>query len=324
VPTAVVYSEYGGPEVLRLTEVGQRAPGPGQVGVSVRAAGVNPVDCKHRGGTGFAEAGVPLDGPRRLGVDLAGVVAAVGPDVTGFAVGDEVFGRAADGAYAEYALCAADDLVAKPAELPFEVAAGLAVTVETAVRTLRHLGVTGPAAIGRTVLVHGASGGVGALATQLAVLRGARVIGTASPANHDLVRSCGAEPVAHGDGWADRVRALAPDGVDAVLDTPGKGVLAASSALAGGPGRVVTIADPEAGRLGVHYSRGMAGRLGMAEVFAEVLPLIVSGRLRVHIGAQYPLSDVVAAHRLSESGHPGGRIVLLVGQWSPAGRRQKR
>ncbi len=323
-PTAVVYSEYGGPEVLRLAEIGQAMPGPGQVGVAVRAAGVNPVDCKQRRGSGFTGADQPFDQPRRLGIDLAGVVAAVGAEVSEFAVGDEVFGRAVDGAYAEYALCAADDLVAKPAELPWEVAASLAVTVETAVRTLRLLGITGPDAVGRTVVVHGASGGVGAVAAQLAVLGRARVIGTAGPGNQDLVRSFGAEPVVYGDGWAARVRALAPDGVDAVLDAPGRGVLADSVALAGDPARVVTIADPDAERLDVHYSRGMVRRLGMREVFAEVLPLIVSGRLRVVIGAQYPLSDVAAAHRLSEGGHPGGRIVLLVGQWSPAGRRQKR
>jgi NADPH:quinone reductase-like Zn-dependent oxidoreductase len=318
VPTAVVYHEHGGPEVLTLAEVGVPVPGPGQVLVAVRAAGVNPVDWKDRAG---GLDGVPMTRPRGLGVDLAGVVEATGPGVTAFGPGDDVFGRASDGAYAEYALCAVDDLVAKPATLPWDVAASLAVTTETAVRTLRLLGITGQAAEGRGVLVHGASGGVGAMATQLACLRGARVIGTAGPRNHDLVRSFGAHPVQYGDGWADRVRAVAPHGVDAVLDAPGRGVLRESIALAGHPDRVVTIADRGAEHMGVRYSRGKVARLGMAEVFDEVLPHIVSGRLRVVIGARYPLTDVVAAHRLSQGGHPGGRIVLLVGRCCPARRR---
>jgi acetyl esterase len=321
VPTAVVYREYGGPEVLALVEVGLPVPESGQVLVAVRAAGVNPVDWKDRAGGLGAE---PPAGPRGLGVDLAGVVEATGPGVTAFAVGDEVFGRAIAGAYAEYGLCAVDDLVAKPAALSWEVAASLAVSVETAVRTLRLLGITAEDAVGRTLLVHGASGGVGSVATQLAVLRGARVIGTAGPANQDLVRSFGAHPVEYGDGWAARVRAVAPAGVDAVLDAPGRDVLRESIALAGHPDRVVTIADRGAEQLGVRYSRGKVARLAMAEVFDEVLPLLISGRLRVVIGARYPLNDVVAAHQLSEGGHPGGRIVLLVGQRSPMGRRQKR
>lgn len=316
---AIVFSEYGGPEVLRLDEVGLAAPGPRQVRLAVRAAGVNPVDWKQRRGAGFAEAGAPLSGPRRLGTDVAGVVDAVGAGVTEFAVGDEVFGRAADGAYAEYALCDAEDLVVKPPELPWRTAAALAISVETAVRILGEVGITEGSAPGKTVLVHGASGGVGAMAAQLAVLWGARVIGTAGPAHHELVRSFGAEPAGYGDGWVDRVKALAPQGVDAVLDAPGRGVLAGSVALAGDPARVVTIADPTAAEHGVAYSRGMVHRLGIREVFGQVLPLLTTGRLRVVIGAEFPLHEAAAAHRLSESGHPGGRIVLLVDQPTPPG-----
>lgn len=295
--TAVVYGEHGGPQVLRPTRVERPVPGPGQVSVAVRAAGGNPIDCEHRSGFGAI---APPDRPMRLGVHVAGVIDAVGPDGTGRAVGDEVFGRATDGAYAEYALCAADDLVAKPAEPPWDVAAGLEITVETAVRTLRRLGVTDT----DTVLVHDASGGVGAMATQLAAPRGARVIGTAGRANQELVRSFGAEPVEYGDGWPDRVPAVAPDGVDAVLDVPGRGVLPDSIAPAGGPDRVVTIADPAAERFGVHHSRGLVTRLGLAEVCGEVLPLIIAGRLRVVIGGRYPLDEVVAAHRLGEAAVP--------------------
>jgi NADPH:quinone reductase-like Zn-dependent oxidoreductase len=319
VPKAIVFSEYGGPEVLRLDEVGLAAPGPRQVRLAVRAAGVNPVDWKHRRGKGYAEAGAPLTGPRRLGADVAGVVDAVGEDVTEFAVGDEVFGRAADGAYAEYARCDVEDLVAKPPELPWRTAAALAISVETALRILGEVGLTAQSAPGKTVLVHGASGGVGAIAAQLAALWGARVVGTAGPAHHELVRSFGAEPVEYGEGWPDRVKALAPEGIDAVLDAPGKGVLAGSVALTGDPAKVVTIADPRAAEHGVAYSRGMVRRLGMHEVFGQVLPLLTTGRLRVVIGAEFPLHEAAAAHRLSESGHPGGRIVLLVDQRTPPG-----
>ncbi|GAB2965635.1 NADP-dependent oxidoreductase [Amycolatopsis acidiphila] len=318
-PKAIVFTEYGGPEVLRLDEVGLPAPGPHQVRVAVRAAGVNPVDWKRRRGKGFAEAGAPLAGPQRLGADVAGVVDAVGPDVTAFTAGDEVFGRAADGAYAEYAVCNAEDLVPKPPELPWQTAAVVAISAETAVRTLRELGIAEGAARGKTVLVHGASGGVGAIAAQLAVLWGAQVIGTAGPSGQELVRSFGAEAVEHGEGWAERVKALAPGGIDAVLDAPGKGVLPESVALTGDPAKVVTIADHRAAGLGVAYSRGMVHRLGMREVFGEVLPLLSSGRLRVVIGAEFPLHEAAAAHRLSESGHPGGRIVLLVDQRTPTG-----
>lgn len=318
-PKAIVFSEYGGPEVLRLAEVGLSAPGPRQVRLAVRAAGVNPVDWKHRRGTGFAGAGAPLTGPRRLGTDVAGVVDAVGADVTEFVVGDEVFGRAADGAYAEFALCEAEDLVVKPPELSWRTAAAVAISVETAVRILGEVGITAGSAPGKTVLVHGASGGVGAMAAQLAVLWGARVIGTAGPAHAGLVRSFGAAPADYGDGWPARVRALAPQGIDAVVDAPGKGVLAASVALTGDPAKVVTIADPEAAAHGVAYSRGMVHRLGVREVFGPALPLLTAGRLRVVIGAEFPLHEAAAAHRLSERGHPGGRIVLFVGQPTPPG-----
>lgn len=307
-------------------------PGPGQVRLAVVAAGVNPVECRIRRGE------VPLAGagPWSLGTDVAGVVDAVGPprvadpvgaaaghDVGGvagvggagggpFAVGDAVFGRALGGAYAEYALADVVDLLAKPEALPWDVAASVAISGETAYRTLGLLGVTG---LGGTLLVHGASGGVGALAVQLAVLGGARVLGTAGPANRERVRALGAEPVEHGPGWVERVRALAPDGVDAVLDTAGAGVLAESVTLAGGPERVVTIADRRrAADHGVTYSRGLVARVPMAEVFAGLLPALVDGRVTVHVAHRLPLAEAPEAHRISEEGHPGGRIVLTVRQ----------
>jgi NADPH:quinone reductase-like Zn-dependent oxidoreductase len=276
----------------------------------VVAAGVNPVEWKIR--RGDMAAGAPLPAPRLLGTDIAGVVDAVGAGVTALAPGDPVLGRADNSGYAEYAVGEADDLVRKPDALDWDVAASLAISAETAYRTLGLLGVAGAQARGRTLLVHGASGGVGALAVQLAAVRGARVLGTASAANLDHVRKLGAEPVRYGEGWVERVRALAPAGVDAALDLSGKGVLAGSIALTGSADAVITIADRDAPAFGVHYSRGLQTRAPMSEVFAELLPLLVAGRVKVRIAARLPLAEVVAAHRISEEGHPGGRIVLTV------------
>lgn len=309
-PAAVRFHRHGGPEVLVVDDVERPAPGAEQVRVAVIAAGVNPVEWKIRRGD-LAE-GEPLTGPRGLGTDIAGRVDAVGAGVVDLHPGDAVLGRARGGGYAEYALADRADLVARPPALPWDVAASVAITGETAFRMLATLGVVPPRAMGATVLVHGASGGVGSIAAQLAVLRGARVLGTAGPARHERLRRWGVEPVAHGDGWARRVRELAPAGVDAVLDTVGRGVLAESVALAGRPGSVLTIADRDAPRHGVAYSRGMVTRVPMAEVFAELLPAMTDGRIEVPIALRLPLAAAAQAHRVSELGHPGGRIVLQV------------
>jgi acetyl esterase len=186
------------------------------------------------------------------------------------------------------------------------------VTAETAYRTLGLLGLDRAGAPGRTLLVHGASGGVGVLAVQLAAARGARVVGTAGARHQDLVRGLGAVPVPYGPGWAGRVRAVAPGGVDAVLDCAGAGVLPESVELTGDPAAVVTIADPAAERVGVRYARGMLSRVPLPEVCADVLPLLLAGAVRVPIAARFPLERAADAHRLSEGGHPGGRIVLVV------------
>lgn len=305
---AIRFHRYGGPEELRLDDVPVPEPGPGEVRLRVVAAGVNPVECRLR--RGELAGGVPLDAPRGLGTDVAGVVDAVDTDaggVGGFSPGDEVFGRALRDGYAEYAVAAPEDLVARPPELAWDVAASIAIPGETAYRTLGLLGV----AAGTTLLVHGASGGVGFVAAQLAVMRGARVIGTSSAAHHERLRAAGVEPVAYGERWTERVRVLGP--VDAVLDTAGRGMLPGSIALAGGPERVVTIADRrDATALGVTYSRGLVSRVPMAEVFAELLPALRDGHISVPIGVRLPLAEAAEAHRVSEAGHPGGRIVLTV------------
>jgi NADPH:quinone reductase-like Zn-dependent oxidoreductase len=308
VARAVVFDRYGEPDVLSVADVPVPAPGPGEVRLAVRVAGVNPVDAKIRRGE-LAEGGGPF--PRRLGIDVAGVVEAAG-EGAGLPVGAEVLGRAVDGGYAEVVICRVGDLVARPPGLAWDVAGSLAVTAETAYRTLQLLGLDHAGAPGRTLLVHGASGGVGVLATQLAVARGARVVGTAGGPHQDLVRGLGAVPVPYGPGWVGRVRAAAPDGIDAVLDCAGAGVLPESVELAGDPAAVVTISDPAAARVGVRYARGMVSRVPLPEVCADLLPLLLAGTIRVPIAARFPLERAADAHRLSERGHPGGRIVLVV------------
>jgi acetyl esterase len=309
VPKAIVFAEYGDPEVLTYVDVELPDPAAGEVRIAVRTAGVNPVECKVRRGE-FAENDRLLT-PRHLGTDVAGIVDAVGPGVTAVCVGDRVFGRAKGNAYGQYASADVEDLVPKPEKLPWEVAGSLAISAETAVRCLGLLGVT-EGGTGRTVLIHGASGSVGAIATQLAVLRGAQVVGTASEAQQEYVRALGAGAIPYGDGWLERARAAAPGGVDAVLDTSGRGVLKGSVELTGDPGRVVTIADRGAADHGVRYSRGLVTRVGMHEIFREVLPLLVDGSLVVRIAARFPLHRAANAHRLCEDGHSAGRIVLVV------------
>jgi NADPH:quinone reductase-like Zn-dependent oxidoreductase len=195
-----------------------------------------------------------------------------------------------------------------PPPLDFPAAAALPAAIETATRALDQLGVTG----GGTLLVNGASGNVGAAAVQLAVVRGARVIGTASPANHEYLRSLGAEPVAYGRGLVERVRALAPDGADVALDVAGSGVLPELIELAGGPQHVVTIADfAGAQQHGARFSRGDAGRA--VHVLAEIGELIESGRFSLPVAQTFPLAEIAQAHRVSEDAHVRGKLVLLVG-----------
>ena len=307
VPThaaSVAFTAFGGPEQLTPGESPVPVPGPGQVLLRVHAAGVNPLDWKIR--RGFMEAVFPVTFPHVLGLEASGTVAATGPGVTAWKPGDEVFGPVVGG-YARYALAGAAELAAKPAGLGWESAAALPVAAETGYRALELLGVKA----GETLLVHGAAGAVGSLAVQLAVADGIRVIGTASEANHDYLRSLGAVPVSYGEGVFDRVRAAAPQGVDAVLDTTSSGVLAASVELVGGTERVVTLGDPaEAASAGVHFSGGGDGTR-VAEGLAAALALFRAGRLTLPVRAALPLSEAVAAHELSEQGHGRGKIVLL-------------
>ncbi|WP_405988427.1 NADP-dependent oxidoreductase [Streptomyces sp. NBC_00986] len=303
-PLAVQFSEYGGSDVLRVVDVPAPVPGSGQVRLAVRAAGVNPFDWKVM--QGFMSQVMPLDLPAGLGSDIAGVVDQVGEGVTAFAVGDEVLGTSLTPAYAEAAVADADSLVAKPAGLPWEVAGTLAGSGGTAWTVLERLKVIQ----GETLLIHAASGGVGVFAAQLAVARGARVIGTASQDNHERLRSLGVIPVVYGEGLADRVRAIAPEGVDAVLDASGRGEIPVSIDLAGGPGRVLTLLAFDAGDLGVQvHTDGASGNT--VQALHDILALIEEGRLQVPIWRTYPLAEAAVALDLSRTGHVGGKIALL-------------
>lgn len=304
-PRAVRFSSYGGPEVLEIVDVPELHAGPGEVRIAVRAAAVNPFDWKVRRGYMAGGAAAP-DGPQGLGSDVAGVVDEVGPDVTVFAVGDEVLGSATSPAYAEQALAKVVDLVPRPASLPWPVAGGLSGTGRTAYRTLKQLQV----AEGETLLVHGAAGGVGFVAVQLAAAWGVNVVGTASERNHERLRSVGVAPVTYGDGLEERVRAAAPQGIDAVLDATGHGVLELSVRLVGGPDRVITIADGSAAEYGVRFSSG-DGEVDMSGALTELVTMVAEGRLDVPVARTLPLEEVADAHRESESGHADGKIVLL-------------
>ncbi|MGR7025696.1 NADP-dependent oxidoreductase [Geodermatophilus sp. URMC 62] len=297
---AVVYTEYGDPDVLGVGEVEEPHAGRGQVRVAVRAASVNPIDWKVVSGA-MSGGGRP-DGPTVPGSDAAGVVDEVGEGVTGVQVGDPVFGLGS-GTAAERAVLRA--WAPKPPDVSFETAAGLGVAGETAVRVLDLLGL----AEGRTVVVDGASGGVGIATVQVAVSRGLQVIGTSSSANADFVRSLGALHTPYGEGLADRVHEIAPDGVDGAVDTAGRGSVRDLVALTGDPGRVVTIADFGAAELGVQVTSGGGG--GAARL-AEVGALVVQGRLQMPVEAVYPLEQVAEAYRRSREGHVRGKLVLSV------------
>jgi NADPH:quinone reductase-like Zn-dependent oxidoreductase len=298
---AVRFSRFGGPEVLDIVDLPDPHPGPGQVRIAVRAAGVNASDWKKRQGL------MDPDLPQTLGYEAAGVIDEVGTDVSDAAVGDRVFGLSTDGAaQAELAVLAYYAPI--PPSLDFAAAAALPAAVETATRALDQLGV----ARGSTLLINGASGSVGSAAVQLAVARGARVIGTASPANHDYVRALGAEPIAYGEGLVGRVHALAPDGVDRALDVAGSGVLPELIGLAAGADQVLTIADVAgAQEHGVRFSRGDAGRA--VHALADVGELIESGQLALAVGRTFPLAEVAHAHRVGEAGGVHGKLVLVVG-----------
>ena len=301
---AAQFSRFGGPEVLEIVDLPDPHPGPGQIRIAVRAAGISATDPKLRAGTLTFGAELPMT----TGGDVAGVVDEIGEGVTDVAVGDRVFGISDDNAgAAELALLTFRAII--PASLGFVDAAGLPVALETATRALDQLGVTS----GTTLLINGASGGIGSTAVQLAAARGARVIGTASAANQNYLTLLGAEPVTYGEGMTERVRALAPDGVDVALDVHGNGVLPQLIALAGGSQNVITLADFGGSKEhGVRFSNGYADGHAFHSL-ATVGELIEAGRLWLPVDKTFPLAEIAEAHRTSEHGHVRGRLALIVG-----------
>ncbi|MEV5966236.1 NADP-dependent oxidoreductase [Kribbella sp. NPDC051952] len=300
---AVVFEEFGGPEVLVTREVAEPHAGPGQTRIRVHAAGVNPLDFKVR--RGWTKGFIDVTFPATPGLEVAGVVDEVG-EGSAFAVGDEVVGWSETGAYAEYALVG--NVARKPAGLSWQEAVGLPVAGETAQRVLDDLQVKD----GETLLVHGAAGAVGSIAVQLAKSAGLTVIGTASPANHEFLRSLGVTPVEYGDGLVDRVRAVAPQGIDAVYDTAGQGGLKESIELRGGTDRIITIADFGAAELGVTASMGATATAEeIAAGLTTQLEAAAAGQLQVRIAETFALADAAKAQELSESGHAKGKVVVV-------------
>jgi NADPH:quinone reductase-like Zn-dependent oxidoreductase len=297
---AVQFAEYGSPQVLRIVEVEEPHAGEGQVRIAVRAAGVNAIDWKIR--AGYMGRGRPLGQPSGTGIDAAGVADEVGEGVSDVAVGDAVFGTGR-ATFAEYAVLSS--WVAKPSGLSFEEAAGYPVPVETATRILDEVGVQP----GETLLVSGASGGVGSAVVQIARQRGISVIGTASERNQDYLRSLGATPTTYGDGLVDRVRDLAPNGVDAALDIAGSGVIPELIELTGEPSRVLSIADFGASEHGARVSTSSRNAAG---AMAEAARLFTEGAFTLPVERTFPLEKAAEAQATSEAGHVAGRLVVTV------------
>lgn len=295
---AVVYDSYGGPEVLRVDDIPEPHVVPGRVRIRVEAASINPIDYKLR--RGDMAGGQPAGGITVAGVDAAGVVDEVGDGVTGLALGDEVLG-VGQGTHAEHAVLRA--WAARPEGMSWSEAGALGVIGETAARGLTLLGI----GQGDTVFVDGASGGVGKIAVQLAVARGARVLGSASAGKQDLVASLGAEPLEYGDGLRDRVRALA-DHVDGVFDTSGKAPVEELIALVDAPHDVVSIANFGAADTGIQLSGGGGGPDPFASL-AEVTDLYRDGRLSIEVNDVLPFEEAARGHEATEAGST--KVVLV-------------
>ncbi|GHA95891.1 oxidoreductase [Streptomyces chryseus] len=303
---AMTYSAFGGPEVLSETRQPRPKFGPGEILVRVRRAAVNPVDWKIM--AGGLESLMDTVFPVIPGWDVAGVVEQVGIDVPEFAVGDEVIAYARKdyvhgGTFAEFVTVPVRALARRPASLTWDQAAGLPLAGLTAYQVLKRLG-AGP---GDTVLVHGAAGGVGSLGVQIARALGARVIGTASPANHDRLRELGAEPTAYGEGVVERVRKLAPDGVDVVADFVG-GVLDTTLAVLSEGGRHASVADNSVVGAGGQWMWVRPNGDDLTELGA----LADAGKLAVPVARTFPLEELADAFALSQSGHVHGKIVVAV------------
>jgi len=294
----------GGSEVLEAIDVEVPAPGPGEVTIEVRAAGMNPADTKHTRG------GEPSAYPMPIGYEVAGVVSAVGPDVS-FVVGDEVLAFRISGGWTASLTVPAVDVFRKPASLGFPEAANLLLAGATAADVIRVTRASG----NDTVLVHGASGAVGLSVLQLLRPLGARVLGTASERGAATVRRYGGEWVPYGDGLEDRVREAAPTGVDVAIDCVGTDeAVDVSLALVADRSRIVTIAAQA--RAAADGFPAVGGAQPESKAFRDsvrqrLVDLAGAGQLDVLVARTFPLASAREAAELLESGHPGGKLALV-------------
>ena len=304
-PKAVRFDEYGDVNVLQVVDVPRPVPGPGQVLVQVKAAGINPGEAKIR--EGALHSRWPATFPSGEGSDLAGIIEQTGAGVTGWTAGSEVIGWTDNRAsQAQYALVDAENLTARPAAVPWPVAGSLYVAGATAWAAVRAVALNP----GDTVVVSGAAGGVGSIAVQLARRAGATVIGLASEPNHAWLAGYGVTGVSYGDGVAGRITAVAP-AVDAFVDTIGGGYVELALELGVAPDRIDTIAQFDAiEKYGVKGDGSMAG--SSAAVLAELAGLIADGDLEIPVAATFPLDQVRAAYTELASGHVHGKIVLTM------------
>lgn len=300
---AVQFSEYGGPEVLKVVEVDEPHAGPGQVRIAVRASGVNPSDWKDRAGDGRDSH--PVDLPSGVGFEASGVVDEVGPGVSNVSVGDAIFGYGAN-PVAQYTVLS--HWAHKPDNVSFEMAGGLPVITETASRCLEQVGVRS----GETLLVSGAAGGFGSAVVQFARLRWINVIGTASTPKHGYLRELGAIPTTYGPGLAERVRALAPGGVDRALDIAGSGVIPELIEITGDPSRVLSAADLSAPQYGVRFCHGPPKN--PERIFAEVARLCSEGLFHLRLDRIFSLEQTGEAQEISAQGHVTGKLIIAIAQ----------
>jgi len=299
-PYAAVLTGYGSPATLVWSQVALPEPGPGQIRMRVHAAGVGPTDLKIR--RGDLRAVFPLPDPAILGFEAAGTVDALGPGVTGVSPGDEVAAQLpALGGYGEYALASA--WTVKPATVSWADAAALPALAEAAVGVLRQLGVTS----GETLLVLGGAGSVGVIATQLAVSQGLTVFSATGPSGEQFAKDLGAIPVRYGSALLAQMRAHVSK-VDAVFDAAGKGGLRDAVELAGGPARVITLADEHAADFGVALSAPTPDRA--PDAVERTMPLLASGQLRLRAQRLLPMRDAAQAHALLEAGTSHEKLIL--------------
>ncbi|MDV6264601.1 NADP-dependent oxidoreductase [Rhodococcoides yunnanense] len=295
----ITFETYGDPSVLHLADADTPTPSPTQVRVAIRRIGINPFDIKLR--SGALQQFHTIELPTVPGSEIAGVIDAIGTDVTDLTVGDTVFGWSDTGAYADYAL--ATNVIRTPIAMTWERAASLPVAGEAALRALRMLDVQR----GNTLLIHGVAGNVGTIAARIALARGITVVGTARQANHRMLREIGVTPENSGHGWVEAVKAAAPSGITAILDTTGGGFLPESIDLMRGPDRIVTLADPAAYPLGVRFAAG-----GPDDLTADVLDELstLSASLVLPDPRIFELDDAAAAHAAIETGGFRGKTLL--------------